>query len=205
MSGADPYRRIAGVYDRIVEPMQRGVRRRALDLVAPRPHWRVLDVGCGTGTGLVPYVEAGCTVAGLDVSAAMLERARERLGGAVDLRLTEGGRFPFEGGRFDLVTMSMVLHEIPAAERAEVLREMARVTAPGGRMLVTDFWFGSRRSAKGRLLRFVSWIMERLSGHYRGYRTFRAAGGVPAAAGAAGLEVEAEKVVAGGNLAIFVL
>lgn len=58
MSANDPYRRIAGVYDRLIEPMQSGVRRVALDVVPPQSGWQVLDVGCGTGSGLVPYVAA---------------------------------------------------------------------------------------------------------------------------------------------------
>jgi ubiquinone/menaquinone biosynthesis C-methylase UbiE len=154
---------------------------------------------------MAPYVEAGCVVAGVEVSEAMLERARRRLGESVDLHLTDGNALPFEEGRFDLVTMSMVLHEIPADERTGVLLEMARVTAPGGRLLVTDFRFGSLRGVKGRSLRLVSWIMERISGHYDRYRSFRISGGVPAVAAAARLEVATEKVVAGGNVAIFIL
>ncbi len=205
MSSADPYRRIAGIYDRVVEPLQRGVRRRAIDVVPPRAGWRVLDVGCGTGRTLALYFEAGCTVVGVDVSAAMLRRARDGLGPAAELHLTAGDELPFEEGAFDLVNMSLVLHEIPWDERTDVLREMARVTAPGGRMLVTDFRFGSLRGLRGRVLRLVSWVMERISGHYGGYRSFRADGGVPAVAAKAGLDIEVEKVVAGGNMAIFVL
>jgi ubiquinone/menaquinone biosynthesis C-methylase UbiE len=205
MVRADPYRLVAGIYDRIVEPMQRGVRRRAVDLIAPQSTWQVLDVGCGTGTGMVPYVEAGCTVVGVDVSEAMLDRARKRLGNTVELHLTDGDALPFEDGRFDLVNMSMVLHEIPAAERAGVLREMARVAAPSGRLLVTEFRFGTFRGAKGRVLRLLSWTIERISGHYNGYRSFRASNGVPGVVATAGLAIETEKVVAGGNVAIFVL
>ena len=205
MARPDPYRFFAAIYDRVVEPMERGVRRRSVELIAPQPTWDVLDVGCGTGTGMVPYVEAGCTVVGVDVSEAMLARARERHGATVDLHLTDGDTLPFEDGRFDLVTMSMVLHEIPAAERADVLREMTRVTAPGGRLLITEFRFGTLRGVKGRALRILSWVIERISGHYNGYRTFRASDGVPGVATDAGLAIETEKVVAGGNVAIFVL
>lgn len=90
MSARDPYRRLAPLYDRLIEPMQAGVRRIALDLIPPQPDWQVLDVGCGTGTGMAPYIEAGCAVIGVDVSAAMLEKAAARLGDRAKLHLTDG-------------------------------------------------------------------------------------------------------------------
>lgn len=205
MSVQDPYRRIAGVYDRLIEPMQSGVRRIALDVVPPQPEWQVLDVGCGTGTGLVQYAGAGCRVVGVDVSAAMLDQAASRLGDEVELHLTDGDSLPFDDGRFDLVMTSMVLHEVPAEAREPFVTEMARVTKSGGRMLLIDFRFGPLRGWKGPLLRAVSSVMERFSGHYSGYRNFGASGGVPKIVDRVGLTVEREKIVAGGNVAIYVV
>ena len=205
MNVNDPYRRIAGVYDRLIEPMQAGVRRVALDVVPPQPRWQVLDVGCGTGTGMAPYVEAGCTVIGVDVSDAMLERATARLGDRAEFHLTDGGALPFDGGRFDLITTSMVLHEVPAHARTDLVTEMARVAKPDGRLLFIDFRFGSLRGWKGPTFRALSVVIERLSGHYSGYRSFKTSGGVPAVVDEAGLNIDREKIVAGGNVAIYVV
>jgi ubiquinone/menaquinone biosynthesis C-methylase UbiE len=205
MTTADPYRRIASVYDRVVEPLQSGVREVALGVVPPQPDWHVLDVGCGTGTGLARYVEVGCAVTGVDVSPAMLDKAATRLGDRADLRLTDGGDLPFDRDRFDLVTTSMVLHEVPAAERVALLTEMARVTSLDGRMLLIDYRFGSLRGLRGRTLRAMSDVIERVSGHYEGYRSFRASGGIPALLGDAELDIEREKIVAGGIMGIYVI
>ncbi len=205
MGAKDPYRRIAGVYDRLIEPMQRGVRRVALDVVPPQPEWQVLDVGCGTGTGLANYVEAGCTVVGVDVSAAMLEKATARLGDRAELHLIEGDTLPFDVGRFDLVTTSMVLHEVPAEARASLVTEMARVAKPDGRLLLIDFRFGSLRGWKGPTFRALAAVVERFAGHHSGYRSFKASGGVPGVLSEAGLGIEREKIVAGGNVAIYVV
>jgi ubiquinone/menaquinone biosynthesis C-methylase UbiE len=192
------------VYDLVVEPMQAGVRRVAVEFVPPDPAWQVLDVGCGTGTGMVPYVEAGCTVVGVDVSPSMLERARARLGDRVELYHTDGESLPFEAGRFDLVTTSMVLHEVPADRRTGFVDQMARVAGAGGRLQIVDFGFGSLRP-KGWALRAVSELVEQLSGHYSQYRSFKAAGGVPEVVDTAGHRLEREKIVAGGNIGIFVV
>lgn len=205
MSADDPYRLIAGVYDRLIEPMQAGVRRIALDVMPPRPEWEVLDIGCGTGTGLMPYAEAGCTVVGVDISAAMLEKAAARLGDRAELHLTDGDSLPFADDRFDLVATTMVLHEIPAEAREAFVAEMARVTQPEGRMLLIDFRFGELRGWKGPTLRAISGIVERFSGHYSRYRSFKASGGIPRVVDRAGLTLESEKIVAGGNVAISVI
>lgn len=205
MSARDPYRRIAPIYDRLIEPMQAGVRRVSLDLVPPQPDWQVLDVGCGTGTGMAPYVEAGCTVSGVDVSAAMLEKATARLGNRAELRLTDGRTLPFGDDHFDLVSTTMVLHEVPAVAREAFVAEMARVAKPDGRVLLIDFRFGSLRGWKGPTLRVSTGVIERLSGHYSEYRSFKASGGVPGVVDGAGLLIEREKIVAGGNVAVYVV
>ena len=203
MARSDPYRRIAGIYDLFVEPMQSGVRRIGLRLAPPEPGWRVLDVGCGTGTGLSPYVESGCEAVGVEVSPAMLEKARARLGDRAELYLTDGSALPFEDRSFDLVTTSMVLHELSPKARPRFIREMGRVTKSEGHLLITDFQFGSLRGWRGPMSRAVSHLFERVSGHYAAYRSFKAAGGVPAVIADAGMTVQSHKIVAGGNIALY--
>ena len=205
MSANDPYRRVAGVYDRLIEPMQAGVRRVAIDVVPPQPEWQVLDVGCGTGTGMVSYVEAGCMVIGVDVSTAMLKIATARVGDRAELHLTDGDTLPFDGGRFDLVTTTMVLHEVPADARTALVTEMARVAKPDSRLLLIDFRFGSLRGWRGPTFRALSGVIERFSGHYSGYRSFKASGGIPGVVGEAGLTIVREKIVGGGTVAIYVV
>ena len=206
MSQPDPYRRIASFYDRFVEPMQSGVRSAALQVLPPQPGWRVLDVGCGTGSGLLPYLEAGCEISGVDVSAAMLVQAAARLGERADLHLiAPAGPLPTTDDQFDLTITSMVLHEVPAEDRREFLIEMSRVTKPEGRMLMVDFRFGPLRGWRGPLLRAATTVMERFAGHHSGYRSFKAAGGTTAALDDAGLYMESEKIVAGGNMGIYVV
>src|SRR3954449_5475571 len=63
---------------------------------------RILDAGCGTGKSSEPFVRRGYRVTGCDVSAAMLARARKRLGGSVVLERADL-RMLGEIGRFDLI------------------------------------------------------------------------------------------------------
>lgn len=201
--GRDPYRMAARFYDTVVDPLNAGVRRVALRIDPPAPGWAVLDTGCGTGTALHEYAAAGCEIHGVDVSAAMLERARGRLGSDADLRLADATDLPYADDAFDRVVASMMLHEVPASSRPALLAELGRVVKPEGRIVITDFRFGSLRGMKGRSLRAATWVIERVGGHFAGYRSFREIGGLPALAPASGLEIEKEKIVAGGNLAIY--
>lgn len=201
----DPYRRVSRIYDRVLDPLQAGVRDAALRVLPPQPSWRVLDVGCGTGAALATYLDAGCEVSGIDLSPSMLAQAERRLGDRADLRVGDGSRLPHDDGSFDLVMTSMVLHEVPAASRSPVLEEMARVSAPGGRILIIDFRAGDLRGWRGRLTRAVSTVIERVAGHYEHFRSFMTGGGLPVLVRAGGMKIEQEKPVAGGNLAVWVI
>jgi ubiquinone/menaquinone biosynthesis C-methylase UbiE len=190
MSAPDSYSFTAALYDGLIEPTLKGVRRIAREVVPPEPGWRVLDVGCGTGTGLEAYADAGCRVTGVEVSEAMLARAAARLGDRADLHLVDGERFPCDGNTFDLVTATMVVHGVPIEDRAGLLAEMARVVKPEGRLLITDFRFGSLRGWRGPFFKRVSEIVERFSGHHAGYRSFKTAGGIPGLTETTGFTVD---------------
>jgi SAM-dependent methyltransferase len=94
---------------------------------------RVLDVGCGTGVVAITAAREGAEVTGLDLTPALLERARENSRVAevkVEWREGDAESLPFEDGAFDVV-MSQFGHIF--APRPEVaIAEMLRVLKPGG-------------------------------------------------------------------------
>lgn len=104
------------------------------------PTWVVGDLGCGTGrlaATLAPYVSR---VVAVDDSPDMLEGARRRLAalsaGDVEIREGQLEALPLEDGVLDVAVFSLVLHYVPAPERA--LAEAHRVLRPAGRVLVVD-------------------------------------------------------------------
>ncbi|MCC6847812.1 MAG: metalloregulator ArsR/SmtB family transcription factor [Deltaproteobacteria bacterium] len=102
------------------------------------PDWTVGDLGCGTGQiaeALAPWVKR---VIAVDESAAMLRAAKRRVRAlaAVEVRRGALEALPIEDASLDAVTCVLVLHHVPAPERA--LAEAARVLRPGGRLLLTD-------------------------------------------------------------------
>ena len=92
---------------------------------------RVLEVGCGTGRFARALEERELARAwAVDPSPAMVERARA-LG--VNARVARGEALPFKRGWFERAVMRMVAHLV---DRSRVFAELARVLAPGGRLVV---------------------------------------------------------------------
>ena len=98
-----------------------------------RPSGRVLDVPCGTGRVAVPLAERGFTVAGLDISEAVLAVAR-RDGPGLDFRQGDMRELPWPDESFDAVlNLWTAFGYFETQEEDErVLAEVARVLAPGG-------------------------------------------------------------------------
>ncbi|HEY3500069.1 MAG TPA: class I SAM-dependent methyltransferase [Polyangiaceae bacterium] len=105
------------------------------------PGQRVLDVACGTGRFLQQLGLAlpQHVYAGIDLSSFYLDRARELLTGkGVELRAGNAEALPFPDASFDAVTSVFLFHELPLRARRNVLREMRRVLAPGGLVVIED-------------------------------------------------------------------
>ena len=101
----------------------------------------VADVGTGTGRLLELLAQRARRVIGVDASPEMLGQARGRLAAAgaegVDLRLGDMAHLPLEQGEVDCAVVNMALHHVP--EPVTALRELRRVLAPSGLLLIGDF------------------------------------------------------------------
>lgn len=107
--------------------------RAALQLKAGE---RVLDLGAGTGVSTEELARSGAYVVGLDISLGMLavgRRARPK----VPLVAGDALNLPFADATFDAVTTSFVIRNV--ANTPAALRELARVTKPGGRLVICEF------------------------------------------------------------------
>jgi demethylmenaquinone methyltransferase/2-methoxy-6-polyprenyl-1,4-benzoquinol methylase len=114
----------------------RGWRKAVFAAVDPKPGDRVLDLAAGTGTSSEPFVEAGASVVPTDFSLGMLQvgkQARPHL----PFTAGDGTKLPFADDVFDAVTISFGLRNI--VDPLAGLREMRRVTRPGGRLVVCEF------------------------------------------------------------------
>ena len=121
---AESYDAFMGRYSRLLSVQM-------ADLAGVHAGQRVLDVGCGPGALIAELVArvGADAVAGVDPSASFVDAARARHPGA-DVRLASAEELPFEDAAFDAAIAQLVVHFM--ADPVAGLREMARVTRPGG-------------------------------------------------------------------------
>ena len=131
------YDRWAPIYDLVFGPVfERG--RRAAILAADRVGGRILEVGVGTGISLPDY-SRNSRLYGVDISGAMLGKARERvielgLNNVEGLEVMDAEHLKFPDASFDVVVAQYVITAVPDPEAA--LDEFARVLRPGGEIVI---------------------------------------------------------------------
>ena len=127
-------------YDRVGAALSFGqdpLWRRFLVERLPRDRGSVLDVATGTGLVAAELVRRGFRVTGVDQSAGMLARARERFGDAVELVQASATGLPFADGEFDHLTVTYLLRYVD--DPGATLAELARVVRPGGTIASLEF------------------------------------------------------------------
>ena len=131
---------VARRYDITNDVLSMGQDRRwrtaVVDAVDAQPGEKVLDLAAGTGTSSEPFAARGALVVPCDFSLGMLavgKRARP----ALPFTAGDATRLPFADGTFDAVTISFGLRNV--VDPLAGLREMRRVTRPGGRLVVCEF------------------------------------------------------------------
>ena len=131
---------VARRYDRtntvISLGQDRSWRRATRHALGLNPGERVLDLGAGTGVSTVELERSGADAIGVDISLGML-RVGKQARPAATLLAGDALALPFPDHTFDAVTISFALRNTTDADAA--LREMARVTRPGGRLVVCEF------------------------------------------------------------------
>jgi demethylmenaquinone methyltransferase/2-methoxy-6-polyprenyl-1,4-benzoquinol methylase len=131
------YKYLSKVYDRISPFIwNEEMRDEAIELLDIGPEDHVLDIGCGTGFATEGLLSKTEHVYGLDQSADQLEKAYAKFGtrGPVRFHRGDAERLPFADDSFDVVWSSGSIEYWP--NPVDALRELRRVTKPGGQVLV---------------------------------------------------------------------
>jgi trans-aconitate methyltransferase len=120
-----------------------------VELLAPKPGERILDLGCGTGHLTAQITALGAVTTGLDASLSMIAQARQNYP-KLKFVLGDASEFRFDEP-FDAVFSNAALHWIPEAGR--VIASVAQALKPGGR-------FALEMGGKGNIARIVKVLTE---------------------------------------------
>lgn len=184
--------RVAGVfssvaqkYDVMNDLMSVGLHRLwkkfTLEMAAPRPGERVLDVAGGTADlssafarRVGAFDKTGGQVWLTDINNAMLSVGRDRLldeGVLAPVAQCDAEKLPFPDNHFDIVTVAFGLRNMTHKEQA--LAEMQRVLRPGGRLLVLEFskvWQPLEKAYDLYSFKLLPWLGEKIAGDAASYR-----------------------------------
>jgi phosphatidylethanolamine/phosphatidyl-N-methylethanolamine N-methyltransferase len=156
------YRLFSGSYDAVFGPMFHPGRKDAVRVANDRPRQRILEVGVGTGLSL-PYFRPDSHVTGIDISAEMLAKARQRVARRgldhVDgLHVMDAEHLEFEDNTFDSVLAIYVASVVPSPAR--LAAEMRRVCIPGGTIVLVNHF-----TSENWALRFIEKRLAHLARH----------------------------------------
>lgn len=131
------YEQWAKVYDHDANPLLALEEPHVHRVLGPVEGLRILDLGCGTGRHTSWLSASGARVTAVDFATSMLEQARRK---TRDLNVSYvihdlHDSLPFGAGTFDIVLSCLVLEHLESA--AEFFADIYRVTAPGGRAVVS--------------------------------------------------------------------
>ena len=158
MSLKHSYTLIAPFYDAAIGHATRAARQHSLSALPAAPG-QILLAGVGTGLDL-PHLPPQHHYVGVDLTEAMLRRARPRAGKA-DFSgvIGDAQRLPFADASFDHAVLHLILAVVP--QPADCLREVARVLRPGGTALVFDKFL--RRGQPALLRRLANTLVRRVA------------------------------------------
>jgi ubiquinone/menaquinone biosynthesis C-methylase UbiE len=160
------YDRLSRWYDLLSGRSERRFMEMGLHRLAVREGETALEVGFGTGHGIVALARAvgsAGRVYGVDLSQGMLDVSRSRvaraaLNSCVHLSLGDAAHLPFEAHSIDAALMSFTLELFDTPEIPVVLQECWRVLQPAGRIAVVAM---SKRGGAGWMLRLYEWAHQR--------------------------------------------
>jgi SAM-dependent methyltransferase len=136
-TGSVDFGPLARTYDHL-RPVDENWRE-LFDLLAEEGDFRgrrVLDVGCGTGRLTLALAEMGARAWGVDQSVEMAMEARRAVGSQAGVKVGSAEALPFKDGWFERAVLRLVVHHV---DHPRAFRELARVLAPEGRLVVATF------------------------------------------------------------------
>ncbi len=132
------FSRWAPVYD-VFEILLSDVRKKIIQEIHPI-HKSILDIATGTGSLAIELSKSAQKVVGIDLSSEMLDIAeKKRRNKNLSFLQMDASKMKFDDGEFDIVTISLGLHDMPLEIRSLVLEEAKRVFKKDGKLFILEY------------------------------------------------------------------
>jgi ubiquinone/menaquinone biosynthesis C-methylase UbiE len=157
---ATTYNRIARFYDILDLPFEHGRYKPLRRALFNGLSGALLDAGVGTGRNF-PYYPDGANVTGIDISTAMLDRARKRrskLGTAVELREMNVTAMDFADDSFDGIVATFLFCVLDAEQQQAALEELCRICRPGGTIRILEYAISERPLRRFIMKLWAPWV-----------------------------------------------
>ena len=154
------YARIARFYDFLDGPFERKRYQAMRPVLFEELSGRLLDAGVGTGRN-IEYYPDGSEVTGIDLSPAMLERARRRrdeAGRAAELLEMDARKTTFPDDHFDAVVATFLFCVLDYEDQLPALKELGRVCKPGGEIRLLEYGYSQDPRQRFVMRLWAPWV-----------------------------------------------
>jgi ubiquinone/menaquinone biosynthesis C-methylase UbiE len=167
-------------YSNVIDPLLKEARTCVVELSGVKAGDRVLDVGCGSGDQVFHYMQKGAIATGVDRNPNMIKLAernsRKRGFNGATFHVAGAMNLPFPDDFFDIVSVSLALHEMERDERTIVVSEMKRVVKKKGILMFIDFSVPLPGNLVAYLIKAIEFIAGR--DNHRCFRDYMAQNGL---------------------------
>ena len=180
MQGRDEYQHAAAIYDLLFSRVLREIRLNIRAVLTHCHAQNVIDLCCGTGEQLRMLSCDDMLLTGVDISQAMLNKARQTSPDTIHYLESDAGSLPLPDGGHDGVIISFGLHEKTASQQEAIFSEACRLLAPEGVIIVADYSTPPSGFVPLLMGKTLIPVVERLAGlnHYHNYRDWMIAGAI---------------------------
>lgn len=174
MPGKDEYRHTASFYDLLFSRGLRSIRSDIATFLKQCNAKNIIDICCGTGEQLRLLNDDGMLLTGVDLSQAMLLKARQKSPSSIHYLETDATKLPLADNSYDGIIISFALHEKSSLHHEAIFQEACRLLTHDGHIIVADYCMPPGGYASHLVGKILIPIIERAAGlsHYNNYRNW---------------------------------
>ncbi len=180
MQARDEYQKTAVIYDLLFSRALRSIRNNIRTFLKQYQAKNILDLCCGTGEQLRILEEKNMLRTGVDLSQAMLARARQTSPDSILYLEADARSLPLPEASYDGIIISFALHEKTADHCEQIFREACRLLQPDGHIIIADYSMPPTGFISSMVGKMLIPAIERSAGssHYRNYKYWMSQGGI---------------------------